>query len=205
MQVNMKVKSKFDVKNIKQYIRTANFKSLEHVAAGIRLTALRSIRKGKMRDKQRFPSKPGQAPSTWDNRSGRRMKRSILYTKPERRGGQTAVTVHAGPDNAGDRVYQMHERGGTQTVELTRIIDDSQYRRSGGFHWQQNHYIPMEKRSEGQRRHIKNYYNNIKTSKKKKIRKTVRYQKRPFLDPAVKKNLSRIPAVFKANIQQQFH
>lgn len=64
-----KVRSRFDARKLREAAQRANFASLTHAAAAIRLTARRSIRRSKRQ------SSPGRPPHT---RAGQ-LKRAILY------------------------------------------------------------------------------------------------------------------------------
>ena len=207
MKVKVEVKNKTKLKKVKEKTQQANFKSIDHAAGYIRKTILNSIRKGTIKDKKRVHSKPGQRPKTWDNKSGRAIKKSIGY-KITRNTYRTLATIYAMPLKAGDRVYWMLEEGGSQYVEISRyadIVNDRTYRRSKQSGWKENNYKPMAQRSEGQQRHIKEYYQNVKNRKIIKMKVHAKYTARPFMMPAVKKNLQRFPSIWRTYIRQCYH
>jgi biotin carboxyl carrier protein len=207
MKVEAKVKNKTNLKKVKDKTQKANFESIKHTVATIRKTALNSIRKGRKKDRQRVPSVPGKAPKTWDNKSGRAIKRTIGFTTASDIYGRSVGTVYAIPLKPGDLVYRMLEEGGSQYIEVLRnssVVDDRSYRRSRQRGWWFDHYKPMEQRSEGQQRHIEEYYDNIKRLKNVKRKVRARYEARPFLMPAVQKNLSRIPSIWRSAIGMYF-
>jgi hypothetical protein len=176
--IKAKIKGNIDTKKVKKNVQTANFKSVEHAVAAIRQTAIRMIRQGRMKDGKRIPSQPGNPPKKWTNKSSRHINRSIGYTKPQYSGRQTAASVYASPENSGDQIYKMLEYGGSQNILIRKYSE-------------KNEPDP-----------IKRYYKNKAAGKIKKI---ARYKARPFLDPAVQKNLHKIPEIWKSNIKRYFH
>jgi ketosteroid isomerase-like protein len=197
-------KAKLNTKKVQKNIQKANFKSVEHAAAAIRLTAIRLIRTGKKKDGQRIHARPGEPPKKWTNKSGRHIKRSIGYTKAQNIGLRgTSATVYASPEESGDQIYKMHEYGGSQHVTVYRdMVNNRKNRRErDGSSYRRR---PMDQRSPKEKTAIQNYYKKIVVTRMK-VKKMAHYKARPFLDPAVKKNLSRIPEIWKSNIKKYFH
>lgn len=183
-----------DFGKAKRAVQKAQFKSIEHAAAAIRLTAIRSIRKGRVRkDGTRAASKPGKAPKTWDNRSRRLMKRNILYAVPK---DASTGMVYVSPDNAGEPVYQTLEYGGYASVTVTQRTHIGEKR-------SRNHVRrPLAERSEKERAAIKSYYEQKRLARQKTI--SVEIQARPFLLPALLKNVPRMPELWQTQFQQHF-
>jgi hypothetical protein len=209
--IKANIKNNFRAKKLKQNVRKANFKSVEHAAAAIRLTAIRLIRTGRKKNGKRIPSLPGSPPKRWTNKSGRHIKRSIGYTRGKPIGlNRTAATVYASPENSGDQIYKMHEFGGKQWLTVSRmssVVDNRKTRYSRNKLYTAYKYRPLAERSQEEQAAIKNYYNNIKVRKKERVlKRSIRasYKPRPFLEPAVQKNLSKIPEIWKSNIKKYF-
>jgi len=209
MKVQAKVKNKTNLKKVRDKTKKANFKSVEHAAAAIRKTILNSIRKGRMKDRKRMPSKPGQKPKTWDNKSGYAIKKSIGFTTAnDIYRGRSVATIYAMPLKAGDLVYRMLEQGGSQYIEVLRnagIVDNRGYRRDQRPGWKENHYRPMSMRSEKEQQAIRDYYSNTKKLKKVKRKVRATYQARPFMMPAVQKNIHKLPSIWRSAINLYYH
>ncbi|MDR1922794.1 MAG: hypothetical protein LBQ66_00350 [Planctomycetaceae bacterium] len=179
---------------VKKRIAQSNIKSVQHAAAMLRKTILWSIRKGRMsKSNERKPSRAGSPPKTWSNRSGRRMKRDILYTSAVQDiYGKSHSTVYARPEEHGESVYQMHEFGGSQIVYTRRKTVQDRNERKRNYNPK-----PLDTRSEAEQKHIKDYYANIKREKADKVAVKAAYAKRPFMLPAVKKIMPKLPRIWQ--------
>jgi hypothetical protein len=92
-------------------------------------------------------------------------------------GGTSQAIVYASPEKPGDKVFQMHELGGSQTLTRTRKRRDSQ-----------GNWISYDEQG-----------NRIKERESF----IAKYQARPFLVPALKKCLPYIPEMWKAEFERQ--
>jgi hypothetical protein len=218
------VKNTVNFAKAKRQAAKAEYNSLAHAAASLRKITLNSLRNGLKKDGGRVPSKPGAKPKVWSNRSGRFMKRNILFSQPERIGnGVYSASVYARPEEAGNSVFQMHELGGVQTVTVTKIVDERKRRfdtqngivqerdlQQGWFgkykktELHNRKYRSFADRSNAEVKAIQDYYDNMRT-KKVKIRLRAKYKKRPFLTPALEKIKQRLPKQCAAEMQQQLH
>ena len=203
--ISIQVKNNVNTPKIKRRVQQANLKSVEHAAATLRKIILNSIRKGKLKDGKRKSSLPGKPPKTWENRSGRRMKRDIFYTKSVSDVyGRSSSTVSVQPEKSGDRVYQLHESGGSQTVEVIQFMKTVQDRQARAT---DRTYKPMAERSAKEQKAIRDYYDNQVTVKKEKKTIKIRgdYPKRPFIEPAIKKIVPRLPEIWRTQITKTFY
>jgi hypothetical protein len=96
--IQIRTRVRFDKGRVKKKVQAANFRSLGHAAATIRLTAKRSIRKRKK------PSNPGSPPSTQTG-----MLRRVLRYEVNRNREEAVI----GPVNEiAGRLWNLHEFGG---------------------------------------------------------------------------------------------
>ena len=170
--------------------------------------------------------------------------RNILFSKAVKDvKGRSSAMVYASPHQSGDRVFQMLERGGSQKIDTypdrltykelqalakynkllktANIVANRKSRRTKedhGWGWKKwKGYRPLSERSDGERRHIRDYYNNysrdaalasgidkISRSKFRKVKKTGKYKPRPFMMPAVKRLLPQFPKIWKTYIQKTY-
>jgi hypothetical protein len=218
----VEIKKKINSKKVVEKIKNAEFESLEHALATIRKSVVHSIRRGKPnKDGINVPSKPGKPPKSWGNHGRTAMKRAILY-KIERDKKNEVGTVYITPDDAGDRIYQVHEKGGTKTnwvkvqnERKSKYIDRlaieghmyrggmRSWRRSGGRNaWYR--ILPDRERSQAELDAIKKWYIDGETyAEEKQIKKSVSYPARPFMRPALEKNQSKLPRKWLENIQDE--
>lgn len=211
MKVKAEVKNKTNLKKVKEKTQKANFKSIAEATGAIWKTSRRLLRKGTL-DKEtgkREPSAPGRAPKTWNNRSGRFMKSRVLYKTVSDVYGRSVGMVYANPYDSGTPVFRMLEEGGSQYVEMWRntgVVDDRTHRRATyqkikSGEWKVK---PMESRSAKEQNAIKDYYGNIRNRKQYKVKVRAKYKARPFLMPAVQRNLSRLPAIWRSAISRYY-
>ncbi|MDR1141272.1 MAG: hypothetical protein LBL62_06245 [Planctomycetaceae bacterium] len=196
----VRIKNKIDTKKVKKRIQKANFKSIDHAAAYFRKSVINSIRRGKEKDGKRIPSDPNKPPKTWSNPSRRFMKRNIGYKTVSDIYGKSIATIYTSPNKTGDPVFQLLERGGSQTVKVYRDIVDE--RKTRGSY---SAYRPLNERSKKEQDAINNYYDNVRTEKEKKVKVKAFYPKRPYMQPVIKKILPRLPKIWETNIKQNFH
>lgn len=132
------------------------------------------------------------------------MKRDILYKTISDIYGKSIGTIYASPEKTGDTIYQAHERGGMHIIETykrdSNSMVDNRVKRGS-----RSEYRSLAERSEKERKAIKNYYDNIPKYKMQKVSIRANYPARPFMSPAIKKILPRLPEIWKANVQKQFH
>lgn len=129
--IGVKAMTRIDMGKVKKAAQRASFANLGHAGAAIRLTASRSIRRGKK------PSLPGSPPNT---RRGQ-MRRAIRYAVEKNRNRVVIGPEHSIVADAG----RAHEFGGSFRHE--------------------------------------------------------RYQRRPFMGPALEKNIDRLPKLWAASVR----
>ncbi|MDR2643430.1 MAG: hypothetical protein LBC74_11625 [Planctomycetaceae bacterium] len=190
------------MKKVGKKIQKANFTSMEHAAATLRKIAVNSIRQGKTKDNIKQHAKKGKPPKTWWF-TKYRFKKDIQYSvKTNYLTGRAEGIVYARPEKMGDMVYQMHEKGGSQTV--TKTILESTYRNRRSRDGSNYTYKPLSERSEKERTAIRNYYKNMRRrSRKRKISFRATYPARPFLEPALNKIKPRLPKIWKTEINKE--
>jgi phage gpG-like protein len=199
--ISAKVKTKFDKKGLKRRVDDANFRSLGHASAAIRLTAKRSIRKRKK------PSMPGTAPNTPTGH----LRRVIAYAVDRKR--QEAAI---GPTNEYARtIWNLHEFGGTtwQKKKLLKIkvlkVGDygpirsatASGRNSRGQFTRGGRAARMLLRTQAQTERANRL---IEEENKKRMAMTAngrRYPKRPFMGPALDKMRKRIPKYWQNSLR----
>ena len=213
MEIKLKADNRTNFKRARKTVNTAMFKTLEHVAAGIRRSAINSIHTGRKRkNSERVRSKPGEAPKTWAPNKWLKQERNTLYGKTE-----YGYSVFLNPKYAGNRALQMLELGGTQRVYKVYDKERELKRRNHCHGFDPNAKCNAKKvdyyRSLGYRefskkeaQHIQDYYKNYgwKYRAVKYRMVTARYKPRPFLGPAAYRNLHRIPTAWKASVQTTF-
>jgi hypothetical protein len=200
MKVEYRDKTRF--KKIGKKIQKANFTSMEHAAATLRKIAINSIRRGMMKNNIKQHAKAGKPPKTWKF-TRYRLKKDILYSvRTNYFTGRTEGIVYARPEKAGDLVYRMHEKGGSQTV--TKIISESSYRNRRSRDGSNYTYKPLSERSKKERSEIIKYYKNMRNRlRKRKISFRATYSARPFLEPALNKIIPRLPKIWKTTINKE--
>ena len=223
MKANANIKRKINIAKAKKRTKKAMFEGISHVAGTARKKAIKRIRKGNVSKSEskrglRVHSKPGASPKRWENKSGRSLaygsgkSHNILYDACSQ---NNSALVYASPFQSGDNVMQMLERGGSQYV--TRIVSErkgrlnpdifgrERYRQKkmGNYHYKPWHgYRPMEDRSFDEQKYIKAYYDNIRKTRRIKVK--ARYKQRSFLEPAVKETISMIPNAIQDKIDRYF-
>jgi len=215
----IRYRNRVDLEKIEKKLLKAKFKSIEHIAAYCRKAILNRLKKGTSgkNDEKRKPSYPGSPPKYWQNRTDNTIKKHIFYDTKQDARGRTVASVYASPGIPGDQVMQMLEKGGSQYVEVWRKtgkVDNRQYRRNpdvfgretayqkkmGNVGYKPWHgYKPLSERSAGEQQAIKNYYDNIATKKKVKVR--AKYKARPFMKPTVRAIIAKIPS----HVKKQFN
>jgi len=205
MKIKVKVENKVDTNKVKKKTKQVEFKSIEKAAGYIRQTVLSSFRSGapskaKKTKGQRLPSAPGKPPKRWKNKSGHSIvygsypslqSRYIGWDMQKNTARQSAAVIYASPRESGDKIMQMHEKGGSQYIEVLEKRDKLPGK----------NYKPMEQRAADEQENVRKYYANIK---RKKVKKLAKYPARPFLMPAIKKQLHKIPAIWKTTFNQYF-
>lgn len=187
------------MKKVGKKIQKANFTSMEHAAATLRKIAINSIRRGTMKDNIKQHAKAGKSPKTWKF-TRYRLKKDILYSvRTNYFTGRTEGIVYARPEKA---VYRMHEEGGSQTV--TKTILESSYRNRRSRDGSNYTYKPLSERSKKERSKIIKYYKKMRNRlRKRKISFRATYPARPFLEPALKKIIPRLPKIWKTIINKE--
>jgi hypothetical protein len=191
MSIGIKVKTSFEQKRLHKVARNESLAPLRRAAGSIRLTAARSIRK-RGKGKKSRPSDPGSPPKTFAGR----LRRSILYDvdKP-------SLTAVIGPSrNIISTIGSTHEFGGEEK------------RRKSNFKIMVGGHGPIAFRNKGGK--IGLVVVKIKTSKQAERSRTVaseydraiskkpiaKYAPRPFMRPALEKNASKIPSMWRGSV-----
>jgi len=216
----IRYRNRIDFEKIEKKLSKAKFKSIEHIAAYCRKAIMNRLKKGasgKNEDAKRKASYPGNPPKYWQNRTNNTIKKQVFYDTKQDARGRTVATVYARPGIRGDQVMQMLEKGGSQYIEVWRKtgkVDNRQYRRNpdafgretarqkamGNVGYKPWHgYKPMEQRSAKEQKDIKDYYDNIVTRKKVKVR--AKYKARPFVRPTVRAIIAKMPS----HVKKQFN
>ena len=195
--IRMKAKTVDRTAAVKKKAATGNFRSLGHAGATIRTIARRSIRRRKR------PSSPGSPPSTQTGH----LKRTILYEVDRGR-----FAVHIGPVNKyAKTVWDLHEFGGirkptrkTLLMKRHRVGDfgpvrkgrmDTKITKTGKIKktLYADKFQRIRIRTKDQARRADRLIQAENKKRAAEAAKPVRYEKRPFMGPAMDTALPRIP------------
>jgi hypothetical protein len=181
--------TKFDSAKLKQKSHQANFRSLGHAGAAIRLTARRSIRRRKK------SSQPGSPPHTQTGSLKRSIRYEVNKSKPD---------VVIGPVNEiAGRIWNLHEHGGVS--KKRRLLKRHRFR--------VGEFGPIRVKQPG---YTTKFTRVRLTSAAQAARATrlieaenerrgstgpSRYPKRPFMKPALNINRSRLPTFWHNSVR----
>ena len=200
--VAIRTRIKVDDRKLKKKVQAATFRSLGHAGGAIRLTASRSIRRGKQ------PSRPGRAPHTPTGH----LKRVIAYDVDQRRS-----QVVVGPTNEYSRtIWNLHEFGGTSRAKPKLLKahkfqagDYGPIRRSaamqrdrhGRFARRGKTFARIQLRNQAQAKRATAIVANENRLRMQDAGKTKRYPKRPFMGPALEKMRERLPKFWANSVK----
>lgn len=198
----VRARIKVDDRRIKKKVQQATFRSLGHAGGAIRLTASRSIRRGKQ------PSRPGRPPNTPTGH----LKRVIAYDVDERRS-----QVVVGPTNEYSRtIWNLHEFGGSirpkpklLKAHKFSVGEYGPIRRSGAmqrdkrgrFARRGKTFARIQIRTEAQAKRATALVANENRLRMQDAKKTRRYPKRPFMGPALEKLRDRLPKFWADSVK----
>ena len=189
MAVSIRTRVNVDHAKVRKQVKQANFKSLEHAGAAIRLTARRSIRRRKV------PSRPGTPPHTPTGMLKRVIRHGVTPDK-------TQVVI--GPINEiAGRLWNLHEFGGVATRR--RQLKAMRFRvgdfgpvvaEQSGF---KTRFVRAKLQTEAQaNRATRLLTEEIERRASTRPRK---YPKRPFMGPAFEKMKSRLPRFWANSVK----
>ena len=184
--IQVRTRVRFDEARVKKKVQAANFRSLGHAAATIRLTAKRSIRKRKK------PSNPGSPPSTQTG-----MLRRVLRYEVNRDREEAVI----GPVNEiAGRLWNLHEFSGVVTKR--RKLKRRRFR--VGQHGPIRASVPGKfVRTLLQTAAQANRATRLveEENERRGASKPRRYPKRPFMKPALQANQSRLPKFWRDSVK----
>lgn len=181
----MKIVVKWHGKDVAKRAKEGTFRSLNHAAAAIRLTARRSIRRRKK------PSAPGQPPHTQTGH----LKRMIAYEVDKQN-----QLADIGPVNKyAQTIWHLHEFGGVRTVRLLRphqfkVGEFGQIRKTG-----KNEFARIKLETQAQANRATRLVAEENRERLSRGRRR-RYPKRPFMGPALLANKNRLPEFWRNSV-----
>ena len=187
--IGIKTTVRFNPSNLKRKSDQASFRSLGHAGAAIRLTARRSIRRRKK------PSRPGSPPHTQTGR----LKRSIRYEVDK-----ATPDVVIGPVNEiAGRIWHLHEHGGV--AKKRRRLKRHRFRvgEFGPVRVKQQgstaRFARIRLMTAGQAARATRLIDE--ENQRRGASRPRRYPKRPFMNPALDTNRSRLPKFWRDSVK----
>ncbi len=184
--MHIRARVRFTPGQLKKKVNQATFKSMNHAAGTIRMTAKRSIRKRKK------PSNPGSPPS-----SPTGMLRRVLRYEVNRDRGEAVI----GPVNEiAGRLWNLHEFGGVVTKR----------RKLKRHRFRVGEFGPIRAKQPGKFARIKlltvaqaNRATRLieQENERRGASKPRRYPARPFMKPALITNQARLPKFWRDSVK----